>query len=547
MSDPPTTDDRLASWRADPARFIETVLHDPETNKPFRLLDAQRLFFAHAWQRDDSGRLKYPEQVVGMPKKSGKSATAGMHVLTTVLLFGGKYAEGYALANDQEQAQGRVFQAIRRIVECSPLLYREARITSDKIVFPAFSNAVICAIASDAASAAGANPVISSFDELWAFASERGFRLFDEMIPPPTRTVACRLTTTYAGYTGKSALLESLYRRGLAQPEIAPDLHAGDGILMFWTHEPVAPWQDERWIAEMRRSLRPLQFARMIRNEWVASENSFIDVAAWDRCVDPDLKPVLADKALPIWVGVDASVKHDSTACVCVTWSQKHQHVRLVAHKIFQPTPETPIDFVAEVEQTLLDWRDRFNLQKIFYDPYQMAASAQRLAREGLVLEEYPQHPANLTALAQNLFDLITDRNLAVYPNEATRLAISRAVAVESGRGWRITKEKQAHKIDFVIALGLAALAAVRAQANFYNSNYLGWQDTPPANADYDGAKAWRENRLYYTGPPDGYAHAAWARLRMQEQIDHINRTPLVPADLLDLIEKCTPRPNRGG
>ena len=66
-------------------------------------------------------------------------------------------------------------------------------------------------------------------------------------------------------------------------------------------------------------------------------------------------------------------------------------------------------------------------------------------------------------------------------------------------------------------------------------------------NADYDGAKAWRENRLYYTGPPDGYAHAAWARLRMQEQIDHINRTPLVPADLLDLIEKCTPRPNRGG
>jgi hypothetical protein len=38
-----------------------------------------------------------------------------MHLLTTTLVFGGPFAEGYALANDLEQAQGRVFAAIRRI------------------------------------------------------------------------------------------------------------------------------------------------------------------------------------------------------------------------------------------------------------------------------------------------------------------------------------------------------------------------------------------------------------------------------------------------
>ena len=43
------------------------------------------------------------------------------------------------------------------------------------------------------------------------------------------RRIACRLTVTYAGFEGESALLEELYRRGLQQPQVAPDLYAGDG------------------------------------------------------------------------------------------------------------------------------------------------------------------------------------------------------------------------------------------------------------------------------------------------------------------------------
>ena len=193
----------MMRWREDPIAFIETVLHDPETNKPFVLLDAERTFLQHAFKLDENGRLIYPEQVYGAPKKTGKTGFAALHMLTTVLLHGGRFAEGYALANDEEQAQSRVFQAIRRIVECSPLLRREAKITQDKITFPAFHNAVICTVASNYQSAAGANPTISVFDELWAYTSERSRRLFDEMIPPPTRKIACRLTVTYAGFEGE--------------------------------------------------------------------------------------------------------------------------------------------------------------------------------------------------------------------------------------------------------------------------------------------------------------------------------------------------------
>ena len=118
-----------------------------------------------------------------------------MHLLVTTLVFGGRFAEGYCIANDEEQAQGRVFQAVRRICEASPHLRREANITANRIEFKA-TGATITAIASDYVGAAGANPACSCFDELWGYTSERSRRLWDEMIPSPARKISCRLTTT---------------------------------------------------------------------------------------------------------------------------------------------------------------------------------------------------------------------------------------------------------------------------------------------------------------------------------------------------------------
>jgi len=452
-------------WRSDPVQFIETVLHDPETGKPFKLLPAERDFLAHAFKLDASGRLLYPEQCYAAPKKSGKTAFAALHMLATVLLFGGRFAEGYCIANDLEQAASRVFQAAKRIVEASPLLKREAKITADRILFPAFHGAMISAVACDYTGAAGANPVISCFDELWGFVSENSRRLWDEMIPPPTRKIACRLTVTYAGFSGESVLLEELNRRGLAQPEVGPCLHAGDGILLAWHHDPIAPWQTEAWLAEMRRSLRPNQFLRMIENRFVTSESSFVDMTKWDACVDPTLTPVFADKNLLVDIGVDASVKHDSTAIVATT-PLSDKRVRLVTHRIFQPTPDQPLDFEATVEATLIDLCNRFAVRAIRFDPYQMQAVAQRLQKRGLPVREFPQTVPNLTLASQGLWELIEARGLLLYPDAAMRLSASHAVAIESPRGWRIAKEKQSHKIDVIVALGMAAHAAVRLRGS---------------------------------------------------------------------------------
>jgi phage terminase large subunit-like protein len=457
----------MARWRADPIRFIETVLYDPETDQPFKLLPAEKQFLAFVFKLDDDGRLMFPELVFGAIKKSGKTTLAAIIMLAMVLLFGGRFAEGYCIANDLEQAQSRVFAIVKRIVQASPLLKREARITADRVVFAAFFDATIIALASGpagAAGAAGANPVITCVDEPWGVTSESGYRLFEEMIPPPTRKIACRLSVSYAGFEGDSKLLEALYKRGMALPEVGPSLRAGDGMLFAWHHEPIAPWQTEAWLSEMRRSLRPNQYLRMIENRWVTSESSFVDLSKWDRCVDPRLGHVVTDHSLPIYIGVDASTKRDQSAVVAVMWDQAAQQVRLVTHVVFQPSPDDPLDFESTIERSLLDLHKRFSIRQILFDPWQMQATAQRLTRAGLPIVEFPQSSPNLTSASQNLYELIEGQNIVAYPDAGMRLAISRAVAVETPRGWRISKEKQSHKIDVVVALAMACHAAVQSQ-----------------------------------------------------------------------------------
>lgn len=198
---------------------------------------------------------------------------------------------------------------------------------------------------------------------------------------------------------------------------------------------------------------------------FVTAESSFIDLADWDACVDPDVRPVVSDQDLPVWVGVDLGIKHDHTALVAVNFAAGC--VRLVAHREFRPSADCNVDVELAVEATLKDWARRFAIQQIFYDPWQMEAVAQRLRGIGLPLVEYPQTTSNLTEASQNLYNLVTGRNLVLYADAGMRLAASRAIALETPRGWRISKEKASHKIDVIVALALACYAAVKNQNTY--------------------------------------------------------------------------------
>ena len=94
-------------------------------------------------------------------------------------------------------------------------------------------------------------------------------------------------------------------------------------------------------------------------------------------------------------------------------------------------------------------------------------------------MKEYPQTVGNMTAMGEIYFQFIKGRNLLVYPDDEIRLAVSRAVAVEGPRQLEVCEGRtDAHKIDIVIAMGMAALACVKGQAKpGFDATYSGFQD----------------------------------------------------------------------
>jgi len=238
----------------------------------------------------------------------------------------------------------------------------------------------------------------------------------------------------------------------------------------------------------------------MFLNEFASSSSQFIDLENWDKCVNFSLGHLPPDRSLPVWIGVDASYKHDQTAICVVTFAKANQQVRLVDHKIFQPSPREPLNFEATVEKYLLDVMRRFAVRQVMFDPYQMQSSAQRLQLAGLPMQEFPQTSPNLTAASQCLFDLIEARGLVMYPDSAMRLACSRSVAIETPRGWRIGKDKSAFKIDVIVALAQACYAAVQGAGDrrqaYLDSFAAAWCDDGSRN-DAEKEKPMRHPGIY--------------------------------------------------
>ena len=52
----------------------------------------------------------------------------------------------------------------------------------------------------------------------------------------------------------------------------------------------------------------------------------------------------------PLFVGVDAGIKHDNAARVAVKWDEAGEKLILVSHRIWKPTPSQPLDLENTVE-----------------------------------------------------------------------------------------------------------------------------------------------------------------------------------------------------
>ncbi len=461
------TNAQRARWLRDPVSFMQEVLYDPQEGVPFRLYKEQKVFVRKAFELTVLGRLRYNDLCWSSGKKGGKTALAAMIAIYTAVILAGNAGEIAILANDKDQAQSRVYKAIADILQASPRLKDSAVIGVSSIKFKA-TGTEIKAYASDYAGFSGSNPSANIYDEGAYYNSESARRLWDEGIPSPVRRISFRLSVSTAGFEDEPSPLLDTYNRIMAKGKlIAPNLRADGKLLVFWASglpdSCPAPWQNrDNWIEDQRAAYdtRPNQFARLIENVWTSTETQFINLADWDLCVDPTASPILSDPMLNVWVGLDASVSRDNSAIVAVAWDPNLRKVRLVRHRTFVPTKKNPIDFERQIEAEILDLRQRFRLRKVSFDPYQLISVSQRLARDGIPMQPLNQTSNNLTQAGNALLELVKYQNLVLYPDDAMRVAVSKCVMKESSRGMKISKTSASAKIDTVVALSFACLAA---------------------------------------------------------------------------------------
>lgn len=474
-------------YENDVIKFLEEQFFIPETKKPIILESFQKekilkpLFY---------GDRPYTMALIGEPKKSGKSCLAAG--IADWFLFNegirpGENVEVLICAADKEQASWTVFNKLKEAIRMNRKMLMQCDISADRIEIP--HRSTVCRVLATDVSGAGQNADLVIFDELYLYRYESMKDFFEVMTTVPTKPHPLILIVTTAGYEEDTDdLLYSLYSKGM-DLKVKPD----PTFYFWWDDGPEAnrmPWQTKKYLDQQRGRLREATFLRFHYNIWSSNKEIFISKNDLEACIDINLRPALPDKNLRIIVAVDVGLKHDSTGIVAVT--KELNKIRLVNSKKFQGRPGKEVDLEEQVEAYIRKLNNDFNLLEVRYDPYQFKRSAQTLEKEGIKMVEYPQTLDRLTAMSQNLYDLIKGRNLILFNDHDLKKHLLNAQAKESTRGWRIVKRETSKKIDLAISICMASQGAVELKERKQASVYCGDSDGDDEDFDLD---TWWEDR----------------------------------------------------
>ncbi len=468
-----------------PSRSVVDFAHKsyyiPESQQPIQLLPHQISILNYALDPIND----FQTIVYSTVKKSGKTAIAAL-VARWVAETWGSHTEVYLVANDLEQAKGRIYQSAINSIELTPgysmtrkELTGQWKIVENRGALHIPSHSIMRAVSSDYKGEAGSNPTATFWSELWGYASEASHRLWDELTPVPTRKRSIRYVETYAGYEGESDLLEALYKLGLDGKQLTHDdidwpfpdrppiyINKKARMFMYWDQGEIArrmPWQTPEYYEAQATTLRPLAFQRLHLNYWTSSVSEFIPIEWWDSCKS-DLPPL--DARTPIVLGVDAATTSDCCAIVGVSRHPRaHTDVALRLLRVWTPPKGNTIDLTLTVETAIREICSRYNVTQIAYDAYQLHKMMTDLKRDGIAWCKPFSQATDRSVADKQLFDLIRDRRIAHEGQDDLRDHVRNCAAKQNrdeDTKLRIIKKSQERKIDLVIALSMASYECLR-------------------------------------------------------------------------------------
>jgi len=434
------------------------------------LRDWQKRLVEHLFAWDEDG-LRNRVSLVGMPRKSGKSALGSMIGLYSLIL-GPKGAEVYSVAAEKDQAR-IVFQDAKRVVEASAELSAITKLYRDAIELPAL-NSVYRVLSAESVTKEGLSPTTVIFDELHAQPDRELFDVFSLAMGARGK-LSTLIAITTAGVRsdrhGKDSIAYTLYQYG---QKLARGEEIDDTFFMAWwesegDHRLPETWReanpgfgDLNAESDFQSALKrtPESEFRIKRcNQWVSSVETWLPAGTWEECaaeftIGPDDEIIL---------GFDGSYNGDASVIVgAVVPENTDDPIRVFMVKAWEKDLEhDPADWrvdIGDVEATIIDFCQKHNVREIACDPFRWQRSMEVLENKGLPVVAFPQSPQRMIKACAIFFDAVAEKRLQHDNDPVLTRHIGNTATKLTPAGPHVKKENpnSPRKIDAAVAAILA-------------------------------------------------------------------------------------------
>lgn len=460
------------------------------------------------WIHRETGLRRYREGYVEVPRKNAKSTLSSGLALYMLTADDEHGAEVYSAATTRDQAR-IVFDDAKAMAQRTPDLrtYLGVSILQHSITV-AYTASKFAPLAAEGSTLDGLNVHFAVIDELHAHKTRAVYDVIDTARGAREQSLLWNITT--AG-TDRSGIC---YERRTHVTKILENVIDDPSMfgVIYTIDDGDDPFHSDSWAKsnpnwgksvlkdDMEASARKAEampsalnnFLTKRLNVWVSGESPWMDMLAWDRCADANLRQLseFAGQGIKVWAGLDLAQKKDFAALVIVfehewlidgptgicrperKWAvctrlylnelaiqeSGNAHLSGWARQGYVTVTDgdiTDFDVVADDMRQLC--RD-FDVQEIAFDPALSMYFAGKLIEEGLPLVEITQRAMFFTPPLIQVENLVLEKKLRHDGNPVMTWMVSNLVVkVSKFNELRSpTKERPENKIDGPMAMLMA-------------------------------------------------------------------------------------------
>jgi phage terminase large subunit-like protein len=465
------------------------------------------------WRSLETGLRRYRTVYLEVGRKNAKSTTLAGVGLYMLDADGERGAQVYAAATKKDQAK-IIFNCARNLAESSPGLSKKISVFLNNLsVTSTYSK--FEPLASDSKKADGFSVSCGLVDELHEHPNGGMMDVLETGTGGREQPLIIYITT--AGQDKTSVCYEQHeYSENILKGKIEDDTY----FPLIYNLDEGDDWRDEKvWIkanpnlgvsqfvddlqrkaSKAKHVLRQqTTFRRKHCNEWVGSEEKWIDLEAWDACNGPFNPDLL--KGQKCYGALDLSSKLDITAFVLVFPPPKETGIYKILPFFWIPgeniaekskDDRCPYDvwrdqgYIEATTGNVVDYRHiqkkihslskLYKIAEIGFDPWNATETALKLQDDGFEMIEVRQGSKTLSEPMKQIEALIVNKQLAHNGNPVLSwMADNLIVRSDPNDNIAPSKKMSRQKIDGMVAF-ISAMSRVMNQEDFesvYNKRPL--------------------------------------------------------------------------